>query len=76
MELLKQKERLKNFDGKDLKKYLYDLTGQIEKMYDNTTKRVNFCTSLLNSGDGISDTFTTVDGKTVTVVNGIVTDIS
>ena len=29
----------------------------------------------LNSGDGISGTFTTVDGKTVTVTDGIITEI-
>lgn len=30
----------------------------------------------LNSGDGITDTFTTTDGKTVTVVDGIITEIT
>lgn len=30
---------------------------------------------LLEAGDGVSDTFTTTDGKTVTVVNGIITSI-
>ena len=29
----------------------------------------------LSPGDGITDTFTTTDGKTVTVTNGVITNI-
>ena len=31
--------------------------------------------SLLENGDGVSGTFTTADSKTVTVTNGIITNI-
>lgn len=30
----------------------------------------------VNEGDGVTSTFTTVDAKTVTVTNGIITDIT
>ena len=30
----------------------------------------------LNEGDGITGTFTTADAKTVTVTNGVITDIT
>jgi hypothetical protein len=47
----------------------------IENIYSNITKRVNWGVDRLNRGDGVSGTFMTTDGKTISVENGVITKI-
>jgi hypothetical protein len=77
MELLKQSEKFITYQrGADLIQYLHKLVFWIENVYAETAKRVNWNVGRLNKGNGIMGTFTTTDGKTVTVENGIVTNIT
>lgn len=41
-------------------------------LFENFLRIRNF----LSGGVGVTDTFTTMDGKTITVTNGIITDIT
>jgi len=76
MELLKQSEKFITYKKEsDLIKYLHKFVFWIENLYSEIAKRVNWNVGRLNKGDGVTDTFTTVDGKTVTVENGIIVDI-
>lgn len=49
-----------------------DNNGLIHSIWHNW---LNSLVIRLNSGDGVTDTFTTTDGKTITVVDGIITEI-
>jgi len=49
-----------------------DNQGLIQSIWHNW---INSLVIRLNSGDGVSGTFTTADAKTVTVVDGIITEI-
>lgn len=51
---------------------LTDERGLIGSIWHNW---LNSIVIRLNSGDGVSGTFTTTDGKTVTVTSGIITEI-
>lgn len=51
---------------------LADGSGRISSIWHNW---LNSIVIRLNSGDGVSGTFTTADAKTVTVVDGIITEI-
>lgn len=62
--------------GDDLNGYLQRTFKWIEDFYKNIAFKVNWILGRVNKGDGVSDTFTTADGKTVTVENGIITDIT
>ena len=53
---------------------VFDETRFVLWVIENLT-RLQTITAPLDAGQGISDTFTTVDGKTVTVVDGVITDI-
>jgi hypothetical protein len=55
--------------------YLKKQVMWIENIYSNITKRVNWGVDRLNRGDGVSGTFMTTDGKTITVENGVITKI-
>ena len=48
----------------NLQRYLFENLARIKDIL-----------AALDAGIGVSDTFTTVDGKTVTVVNGVITSI-
>lgn len=81
MELLKTTDRFVPFkEDKSLFSPVVDYMGKFlrwieDNIYAEIVKRVNWNTSRLNKGDGISGTFTTVDGKTITIENGIVSSI-
>ncbi len=62
--------------GEELNGYLQKVYKWIEDFYRTITLRINWLLGRINKGDGVSGTFTTVDGKTVTVENGIITSIS
>lgn len=51
---------------------LTDKAGLIQSIWHNW---LNSIVIRLNSGDGVSGTFTTADAKTVTVTDGIITEI-
>jgi len=83
MELLKQSERFTTCKEEGSLKEtvsgivtcLRKLIFWLENIYGEIAKRVNWNVGRLNKGDGISDTFTTTDGKTITVENGVITKI-
>ena len=52
---------------------IVDKGGYIPAIWHNW---LNSIVIRLNSGDGVSGTFTTADAKTVTVVDGIITEIT
>lgn len=52
---------------------LADKAGLVSSIWHNW---LNSIIIRLNSGDGVSGTFTTADAKTVTVVDGIIVNIT
>jgi len=83
MELLKNTERFTTPDeSSNLKdsvanifRYIHKQIFWIEGFYSEIAKRVNWAVGRLNKGEEVSGTFTTTDGKTVTVENGLITKI-
>lgn len=49
-----------------------DKAGLVSSIWHNW---LNSIVIRLNSGDGVTTTFTTVDGKTVSVTDGIITEV-
>jgi hypothetical protein len=79
MELLKQTERFETLDkyikNEQMQNFSQELSRQLEIAYKNTTQKVNWILEILNKGSGISGTFTSAGGKTITVVDGIIISI-
>jgi hypothetical protein len=52
-----------------------DVDKQLLQYLYNNLVRIQELLAALDAGQGASDTFTTADAKTVTVVNGVITSI-
>ena len=54
---------------------LHDLSADDRRLIEENFERIKSIIAVLDAGQTITDTFTTVDGKTVTVSDGIIMGI-